>query len=112
MTGAKEENFSLLPTMRTSALTERHKSSARASRVRPSNSTNALSVRIRVLLPPARIEEVTSETGKFPIGESYTENFSNFILRLLSCSPAMVCAHVTHHKRALLSVFLDHPTRK
>src|ERR1051326_628647 len=62
-TVANGENFKGSPTMRTSEVTARVTLSARANRVRPSNVTKALSVPMRVLLPPARMKAATSECG-------------------------------------------------
>src|SRR5579862_3232342 len=64
MSGTVGANFSKVagsPTMRTSGVTERAVSRARASSVCPRNSTNALSAPMRVLLPPARIKTTRSE---------------------------------------------------
>lgn len=49
--------------MRTSLHTLRQMARARATSVRPSSMTNALSVPMRVLFPPARTKTVTSVEG-------------------------------------------------
>src|SRR5216683_2302632 len=63
-TGPNFPNFATSPTMRTSEARPRASSSARASSVRPSSGTKALSTPIRVLLPPARMKAVTSGMGR------------------------------------------------
>src|SRR5689334_12484019 len=60
---ANGANFAGSPTIRTSEVTERDTARARANRVRPSNVTKALSVPMRVLLPPARINAAQPECG-------------------------------------------------
>ena len=71
-TGANAANFLWLPTMRTSGVTDRARPSALAKSVRPSNSTKALSLPMRVLLPPARTNAVGLRKRPLSIPRSYT----------------------------------------